>query len=78
MIKDWNIQDICRTIGKITWAATDPKMDGFNTWGCKRELYDLLFFVQQELDKCSTYGDIEEDYLKKHDRDMILRALGKR
>jgi len=78
MIKDWNTKDICRTIGKITWAATDPRMDGFNTWGCKRELYELLFFVQQELDKCSTYGDIEEDYLKKHDQEMMLRALGKK
>ena len=78
MIRDWNLQDICRTVGKITWAATDPRMDGFNTWGCKRELYELLFFVQQELDKCSTYGDTEEEYLKKHDRDLILKALGKK
>ena len=78
MIKDWNLQDICRTIGKITWAATDPRMDGFNTWGSKRELYELLFFVQQELDKCSTYGDMEEEYLKKHDQEMMLRALGKK
>ena len=78
MIKNWNIQDICRNIGKITWAATDPKMDGFNTWGCKRELYEVLFFVQKELDKCSTYGDVEQEYLKKHDQEMMLRALGKK
>ena len=77
MIKDWNIKDICTNISKITWAGTDPKMDGFNTWGCKRELYEVLFYVQQELDKCSTYGDVEQEYLKKHDQEMLLRALGK-
>jgi hypothetical protein len=34
--------------------------------------------VQQELDKCSSYGDIEEEYLKKHDQELLLRALGKK
>jgi hypothetical protein len=53
-------------------------MDGFNTWACKRDLYELLFFVQDQLDKCSTYGDLEEDYLKKHDQEIMLKALGKK
>ena len=78
MIKDWNIQNICNEVRKITFAATDPRMDGFNTWGCKRDLYEVLFFVQRELDKCSTYSEVEEEYLKKHDQEMILRALGKK
>ena len=78
MIKRWNVQSICSEISQITFAATDPRMDGFNTWGCKRDLYEILFYVQQELDKCSTYGDIEEEYLKKHDQELILRALGKK
>ena len=78
MIKNWNIQNICNEISKITFAATDPRMDGFNTWGCKRELYEILFFVQQELDKCSTYATIEDEYLKKHDQSMMLKALGKK
>ena len=78
MIRNWSKQTICTEISKITFAATDPKMDGFNTWGCKRDLYDILFYVQTQLDQCSTYGDIEDEYLKKHDQEMILRALGKR
>lgn len=78
MIKDWNSSKICGEIRKITFAATDPRMDGFVTWDCKRELYEILFFVQQELDKCSSYAKIEEDYLKKHDQEMLLKALGKK
>lgn len=78
MIKNWNTKEICNEMRKITFAATDPRMDGFVTWGCKQELYEILWFVQQELDKCSTYGDIEQEYLKKHDQEMILRALGKK
>ena len=78
MIRDWNKADICNDIRRITYAANDARMDGFVTWGCKQDLYEVLFYVQQELDKCSTYGDIEQDYLKKHDQELILRALGKR
>ena len=78
MKRDWNKSDICNEISKITFAATDPRMDGFNTWGCKRELYDILFYVQEELDKCGTYSEVEEEYLKKHNQKMMLKALGKR
>lgn len=78
MIKNWNSNDICREIRKITFAATDPRMDGYITWDCKRELYEILFLVQKELDKCSTYATIEDDFLKKHDQELILRALGKK
>ena len=78
MIKDWSTQEILREIRKITIAATDPYMDGFNTWGCKRELYEILFFVQQELDGCSDYADLEKEYLKKHEQDKLLKILGKK
>ena len=37
MIIDWDIKKIKRQINKIVIAATDPKMDGFNTWGCKKD-----------------------------------------
>ena len=52
-------------------------MDGFNTWRCKQDLYDILFYVQEQLDQCGTYSTIEEEYLKKHDQELLLRALGK-
>ena len=78
MIKNWNTRSICSEISKISFAATDPRMDGFVTWGCKEDLYQILWYVQNELDKCSTYGEIEADYLKKHEQQMLLKALGKK
>ena len=78
MIKDWDSKNICNEIRKITYAATDPRMDGYITWGCKRELYEILFLVQEELDKCSSYASIEDEYLKKHEQQKLLRILGKK
>jgi hypothetical protein len=77
MIKDWNIPKIVEEIRKISWAATDPRMDGFVTWGCKQDLYQLKWLIEQELDKCSTYGGLEDEYVKKHEQKELLKTLGK-
>jgi hypothetical protein len=77
MIKRWNISNIRSEIQKITFAGTDPRMDGFVTWGCKQDLYEILWFIEDELDKFGTYSELEEELLKKREQTKLLRALGK-
>ena len=74
MIKDWSLKDIKNEISKISWAESDPRMDGFVTWGCKQELYEILWYVEEKLRKCSNYAG-EDDFLKEHDKEMTWRIL---
>ena len=74
MIKDWSLKDIKTEISKISWAESDPRMDGFVTWGCKQELYEILWYVEEKLRKCSTYAG-EDDFLKENDKEMTWRIL---
>ena len=74
MIKDWSLKDIKTEISKISWAESDPRMDGFVTWGCKQELYEILWYVEEKLRKCSNYAG-EDDFLKEHDKKMTWRIL---
>jgi len=74
MIKDWSLKDIKTEISKISWAESDPYQDGFVTWGCKQELYEILWYVEEKLRKCSTYAG-EDDFLKEHDKKMTWRIL---
>ena len=60
MIKNWSMDAIKQEIDKIAFAESDPRMDGFVTFGCKKELYEVLFYVQSKLNKCSTYVGEEE------------------
>jgi len=53
-------------------------MDGFVTWGCKRDLYEILWFVEDELDKMGTYSEYEDELIKKREQHKILKALGKK
>ena len=77
MIIDWDIKKIKRQINKIVIAATDPKMDGFNTWGCKKDLYKILWHVEDSLDKCSSYVD-EDEFVKRREQQQLIKALGKK
>jgi len=77
IMRDWNKTDICNEIRKITYNANDGRMDGFVTWGHKQDLYEILWFVEDELAKCSTYAD-EDDYVKKHEQHKLLEILGKK
>jgi hypothetical protein len=78
MIKKWSKTNICNEISKITWAGTDPNMDGFVTWNCKRDLYEILWFVEDELEKFGKYSEYEEELIKKRNQHKILKALGKK
>ena len=47
----------------------DPMIDGFNGWGCKQKIYEVLFACQEYIDKAPTYSG-EQEWLdeKKFDR----------
>lgn len=76
MIKNYNLGEVKQNIDMIAWSESDKYMDGFVTWGCKQELYQILWYVEDKLEKCSTYTD-EEDYVKRRDQEKMLQALGK-
>lgn len=67
MIKNWSLDVVKNEIDKITFAESDPRMDGFTTFGCKQDLYQILFYVQDKLNRCSTYAG-EEDWIKENDK----------
>ena len=74
MIRDWNVSNIKNEINKISWAESDPRMDGFVTWGCKKDLYEILWFVEKKLSRCSTYIG-EEKFLQDHEKKEMWRIL---
>lgn len=74
MIKKWNKQDIKEQIDEIAFAESDPRMDGYVTWACKRELYMLYWYVEKKLNACSTYVD-EDKFIEEHQLDEMWDIL---
>ena len=74
MIKDWNREKIEQEIWKIKWAATDPRMDGFVTWGCKQDLILLKYYIEDMLAQCSMYVG-EQEFIDKLEADRTFTRL---
>jgi len=74
VITDWSITDIKAHVDKIAWAESDPRMDGFVTWRCKRDLYELLWYIEDKLEQCSTYST-EEELLETRRENKIINKL---
>lgn len=76
MIQHWSIKEIKSQIDQISFAESDPRMDGFVTWGCKKDLYKILWYVEDKLSKCSTYAG-EKEFLEEQRSNKIIDKLRK-
>ena len=64
MIKNWSVPEIENQLQRIYYACTDPRMDGFVTWGYKQDLYHVKFLVDELLKKCPDYS-VEAAWLEQ-------------
>ena len=46
MIINWSLETVKDEVDKINFAESDRYMDGFTTWGCKKDLYEILWYVE--------------------------------
>ena len=74
MIKNWNADEIISQLQRIYFATTDPRMDGFVTWGCKQDLYRVKFLVEELLEKCPTYS-VENQWLEEREKQKVWETL---
>ena len=74
MIIDWSLKTIKEEVDKIRFAEGDKYMDGFTTWGCKKDLYEILWYVEKALDECDTYSN-EDDFLEEHEKELMWSIL---
>ena len=74
MIKNWNLTEIENQLQRIYYACSDPKMDGFVTWGCKQDLYRVKFQVDELLKKCPKYS-VEAEWLEELEKQKVWKTL---
>jgi hypothetical protein len=63
----WDIQ-------KLGYNATDPRMDGYYQFGQKQKLYQILWEVEKQIKRCSTFYD-EDKWLEEHSQDEMIETL---
>jgi hypothetical protein len=58
----------------MKYAITDPRMDGFVTWGVKQDLYKIKWAVDAALEKCPKYAP-EDEFLEEHAKQQVWDTL---
>lgn len=74
MIIDWSKKTIKEEIDKIKFAEGDRYMDGFVTFACKKDLYEVLWYVEKKLNECGTYAG-EDKFIEDHETDEMWAIL---
>lgn len=73
-MQEVNITDILWDIQKLGYNATDPRMDGYYQFGQKQKLYQILWEVEKQIKRCSTFYD-EDKWLEEHSQDEMIETL---
>lgn len=75
-IKRYSIDEIIRQVRSIGYECYNPRNDGFIAWGCKQDLYQIYFALDEILKKCPTFVD-EQEYLNQHSKKQMWNTLQK-
>jgi hypothetical protein len=73
-LQEVSVTDILWDIQKLGYNATDPRMDGYYQFGQKQKLYQVLWEVEKQLKRCSTFHD-EDKWLEEHKQDKMMETL---
>lgn len=69
-----------KTIREQLWqwegVMHDPNIDGFNGWGCKQKIYEVLFAAQEMIEKAPTYAG-ENEWLEEQKFDKAIDKLSR-
>lgn len=63
--KNWDVADIYSQIRAITSACTSPYNDGYTSMYAKKDLVDLKFFIEDQLERCPKFSDEQEWYQER-------------
>ena len=73
--KNWDVDHIKLTISKCAVEINSHYNDGFTQWGCKKDLYEIYFFLNSVLEKTPKFSHLEEEYLKSKAHENLITKL---
>ena len=74
VIKRWDRQKIENDLWQIYFAMTDPRMDGFVTWGCKQDLLRIKYYLDDLLQDSPTYVG-EDKFVEELEAEKTFKIL---
>lgn len=76
--KNWDVADIASQVHSLSRNCSSPYTDGFTSFECKKDLYQLKEIIDRALKDAPTFGDLEEAWLNEQEQKRILNILKQR
>lgn len=74
LIKRHNLANIISQLQSCAYDMNDMNMDGFYQWGCKQDLYQVKFILDELLENGHKFSP-EDEWLAEQEKEKIIRIL---
>jgi hypothetical protein len=74
MLKEWSVNEVVLLVRRISKETKSPYRNTASQWECKKDLYHLLWAVEDALDSSTTF-DQEADFLQSYEHHKTLAAI---
>lgn len=71
---NWDKTQIIRDINSCASQAGSPYNDGFSAWGCKKDLLDIQYHLEETLKRLPKFAT-EEEYYQEREKQQVWKAL---
>jgi hypothetical protein len=73
--KSWDTADVARQIHSLARECSSTYNDGFTSFECKKDLYQLKQIVDDALAEAPDFGDVEQQWLTEQEQKRIIKLL---
>ena len=73
--KSWDVADISRQINSLSRECSSAYNDGFTSFECKKDLYQLKQIINDAFAEAPDFGSMEEQWLQEQEKKRIIKHL---
>ena len=73
--KNWDVSNITSQIHSLSRECSSPYTDGFTSFECKKDLYQLKEIIDRALAEAPSFGELEDQWLHNQEQKRIINIL---
>jgi diphthamide biosynthesis methyltransferase len=73
--KSWDVADISRQIHSLARECSSMYNDGFTSFECKKDLFQLKKVIDDALAEAPNFGELEQQWLQEQEKKRIIKIL---
>lgn len=73
--KSWSVEEIARQVHALSRELNSPFNEGFTSFGCKQDLYQIKWLVDEVFKNSPSFGSLEQEWLTEQEKSRIIKHL---